>query len=548
MAPVEGQPTRRMTILLILGVFILVATSLWHSAAAAQVRGGVLRIGMTAADIPYTGGQPDQGFEGFRFIGFQLYDALVRWDLSQGDRLPDLVPSLAESWEVSKDDPTRWIFHLRHGVKFHDGTNFNADAVLWNWDKLKTKEVPQYDARQAGISNLWTTEMKSWRKLDDYTIELTTPHPTSFLLFQLIHVVYGSPTQWEKVGRDWRAFANNPAGTGPFKLSRLVPRERAELEPNQDYWDKQRVPKADKVILFPMPEATTRLAALRTGQVDWIEVPPPDGIPSLRQAGFQIIIRSYPHSWPYSLNLSKPPWDNKLVRQAGNYAIDREGLCKSLLNSTCIPAIGVVYPGHPWFGNPKVRYEYNPAKARELLRQAGYDGKDKRVKTSMLISTSGSGQMMPLPMNEFIQENLREVGIDMELVPIEWNTLIQRFLQGLQHPDNAHLGGMNVSFHFQDPHGAFVRRFHSAYVAPKSTNIMPYINPEVDRLLEAAQAAFDPQERDRLLAQVHDIVVEDAPWMFIVHDLNPRAMSPKVKGFVQAQSWFQDLTPAWVEK
>jgi ABC-type transport system substrate-binding protein len=533
---------------LVLMECLVILTLAWLPVAEAQGRGGVLRIGMTAADIPYTGGQPDQGFEGFRFIGFQLYDALVRWDLSQGDRLPDLVPGLAESWEIGKDDPTKWIFHLRHGVRFHDGTDFNTDAVLWNWDKLKTKEAPQYDARQAGISNLWTTEMKSWRKLDDYTIELTTPHPTSFLLFQLIHVVYGSPTQWEKVGRDWRAFANNPAGTGPFKLTRLVPRERAELEPNQDYWDKQRVPKADKVILFPMPEATTRLAALRTGQVDWIEVPPPDGIPSLRQAGFQIILRSYPHSWPYSLNLSKPPWDNKLVRQAANYAIDREGLCKSLLNSTCIPAIGVVYPGHPWFGNPKVRYEYNPAKARELLRQAGYDGKDKRVKTSMLISTSGSGQMMPLPMNEFIQENLREVGIDMELVPIEWNTLIQRFLQGLQHPDNAYLGGMNVSFHFQDPHGAFVRRFHSAYVAPKSTNIMPYINPEVDRLLEAAQAAFDPQERDRLLAQVHEIVVEDAPWMFIVHDLNPRAMSPKVKGFVQAQSWFQDLTPAWVEK
>src|SRR6266511_4278706 len=539
----EAMPRR----LVLMGCLVLL-TLAWLPMAEAQGRGGVLRIGMTAADIPFTGGQPDQGFEGYRFIGFQLYDALVRWDLSQGDRLPDLVPGLAESWEVSKDDPTRWIFHLRHGVKFHDGTDFNADAVLWNWDKLKTKEAPQYDARQAGISNLWTTEMKSWRKLDDYTIELTTPHPTSFLLFQLIHVFYGSPTQWEKVGRDWRAFANNPAGTGPFNLTRLVPRERAELEPNQDYWDKQRVPKADKVILVPMPEATTRLAALRTGQVDWIEVPPPDGIPSLRQAGFQIILRSYPHSWPYSLNLSKPPWDNKLVRQAANYAIDREGLCKSLLNSTCIPAIGVVYPGHPWFGNPKVRYEYNPAKARELLRQAGYDGKDKRVKTSMLISTSGSGQMMPLPMNEFIQENLREVGIDMELVPIEWNTLIQRFLQGLQHPDNAHLGGMNVSFHFQDPHGAFVRRFHSAYVAPKSTNIMPYSNPEVDRLLEAAQAAFDPQERDRLLAQVHEIVVEDAPWMCIVHDLNPRAMSPKVKGFVQAQSWFQDVTPVWVEK
>ena len=100
------QSTKTLLLLTMLGLLGM----LFCHPAAAQGRGGVLRIGMTAADIPYTGGQPDQGFEGFRFIGFQLYDALVRWDLSQGDRLPDLVPGLAESWEVSKDDPTKWIF------------------------------------------------------------------------------------------------------------------------------------------------------------------------------------------------------------------------------------------------------------------------------------------------------------------------------------------------------------------------------------------------------------------------------------------------------
>jgi peptide/nickel transport system substrate-binding protein len=544
----DRRQTPGVRLFLLLIVLALIGTLCWLPAAGAQGRGGVLRIGMTAAEIPNTAGQPDQGFEGFRFIGYQLYDALIRWDLSQGDRLPDLVPGLAESWEVSKEDHTRWIFHLRRGVKFHDGTDFNANAVLWNWDKLKTKEAPQHDPRQMGWSNWATTEMQSWRKLDDYTVELTTTRPTSFILYQLTYVLYGSPTQWETVGRDWRAFAENPVGTGPFKLTRLVPRERAELEPFAEYWDKKRLPKVDKLILFPMPEVTTRLAALRNGQMDWIEVPPPDGIPSLRQAGFQVVLRSYPHNWPYNLNLTKPPWDNKLVRQAANYAIDREGLCKSLLNGTCIPMIGVVYPGHPWFGNPKVRYEYNPAKARELLKQAGYDGTAKRVKTSVLISTSGSGQMLPLPMNEFMQENLRDVGIDLELVPIEWNALIQRWFKGFQDPENADLGAINISLHFQEPHGAFMRRFHSAYIAPKSTNVMPYINPAVDRLLEVAEKAFDQQERDQLLAQAHEIIVEDAPWLFIVHDLNPRAMSPKVKGFVQAQSWFQDLTPVWVEK
>lgn len=157
------------------------------------------------------------------------------------------------------------------------------------------------------------------------------------------------------------------------------------------------MPKVDKVVLLPMPEATTRLAALRAGQVDWIEVPPPDVIPTLRQAGFQIALRTYPHNWTHTLNLRQPPWDNKLVRQAANYAIDREGICRSLLNETCIPAIGEVYPGHPWFGNPTVRYEYDPAKAKELLRQAGYDGNSKRVKTSVLISTSGPARCCPCP-------------------------------------------------------------------------------------------------------------------------------------------------------
>jgi ABC-type transport system substrate-binding protein len=536
----------RVKICVLLAVLSLVAWPYGDYNVAAQQRGGVLRIGMTAADIPYTAGQPDQGGEGYRFIGYQMYDALINWDLSQGDRLPDLVPGLAESWEVSKEDNTKWIFHLRRGVKFHDGSVFNADAVIWNMERIRNKDAPQFDPKQAAFVDFRIPLLKSWRKIDDYTVEFTTIRPSSFVPYQVCYVLFSSPTQWEKLGRDWGKVAMQPAGTGPFKLTRLVPRERAELEPFAEYWDQKRLPKADKVILFPMPEATTRLAALRTGQVDWIEVPPPDGIPNLRQAGFQIILRSYPHNWTYSLNLSRPPWDNKLVRQAANYAIDREGICKSLLNSTCAPAVSEVYAGHPWFGNPKVRYEYNPAKAKELLKQAGYDG--KRIKTSALISTSGSGQMLPLPMNEYVQENLREVGIDLELVSIEWNTLILRWRKGFQEAENATLGAMNVSYGFIDPFSTFTRFFHSGSQPPKSQNIMPYVNAEVDRLIEAAELEFDLPKQNAMLALVHEIIVEDAPWIFIVHDLNPRALSSKVKGYVQAQSWFQDLTPVWVEK
>jgi ABC-type transport system substrate-binding protein len=234
------------------------------------------------------------------------------------------------------------------------------------------------------------------------------------------------------------------------------------------------------------------------------------------------------------------------VRQAANFAIDRQGLCTSLLNDTCAPAISDVYPGHPWFGSPPVRYEYNPQKAKALLKQAGYEG--QRIKTSVLISTSGSGQMLPLPMNEYVQENLRAVGIDLELIPIEWNTLTLRARKGFRDPENAALGAVNVSYGFVEPFSAFTRFFHSDSQPPKSQNIMPYVNPEVDRLLEQAELELDLAKQNQILAHVHEILVEDAPRVYIVHDLNPRALSPKVKGFVQAQSWYQDLTPVWVEK
>jgi ABC-type transport system substrate-binding protein len=287
MAPHNVRLTYRLRLSLLLTAVALVGILLWPPLTIAQGRGGVLRIGMTAADIPYTSGQPDQGGEGYRFVGHQLYDALINWDLTQGDHLPQLVPGLAESWEVSKEDNTRWIVHLRRGVIFH---------------------------------------------------------------------------------------------------------------------------------------------------------------------------------------------------------------------------------------------------------------------TSARISTSGSGQMLPLSMNEFIQENLRAVGIDLELIPIEWNALIVRWRKGFHDPENPTLGAMNVSYEFIDPFAGFTRRCHSGMVPPKSTNVMPYINPEVDRLIEAAELEFDLSKQNVLLARVHEIIVEDAPWVFVVHDLNPRALSAKVKGFVQAQSWYQDLTPVWVEK
>ena len=153
----------------------------------------------------------------------------------------------------------------------------------------------------------------------------------------------------------------------------FVPRERAELVPNKDYWDKARVPKLDRLVLLPLPEANARVAALRSGQVDWIEAPPPDAVPGAQEGrGFQIVTNAYPHNWTWHLSrVDGSPWNDVRVRKAANLAIDRAGL-KELLTGLMIPAEGFVPPGHQWFGNPTFKLKYDVAAAKKLLAEAGY--------------------------------------------------------------------------------------------------------------------------------------------------------------------------------
>ncbi len=279
---------------------------------------GTLRIGMTAADIPLTTGQTDQGGEGMRFMGYTVYDALINWDLSSADKPSTLVPGLATAWKVDDADKTRWTFTLRQGVKFHDGSDFKADAVVWNLDKLLDEKSPQFDSKQAAQGRSRIPAVKSYKAIDDYTLEVTTKAPDAFLPYQIGWVMISSPMQWEKLGRDWNAFARTPSGTGPWKLAAFVPATRAELVPNKDYWDAKRVPKLDKLVLLPIPEASSRTAALRAGQVDWIEAPSPDAVPSIEKAGFKIVTNAYPHNWTWHLSMVEgSPWTDVRVAQGG---------------------------------------------------------------------------------------------------------------------------------------------------------------------------------------------------------------------------------------
>jgi ABC-type transport system substrate-binding protein len=509
--------------------------------AAAQT----LRIGMTTSDVPTTGGIPDNGSEGGRFAGYPIYDALVNWDFTHTDRAADLAPGLATEWHIDPDDNHRWIFSLRQGVHFHDGSTLTADDVIFTFDRLLNLGAPNYDRAQAGTYSNYTAPIDSYGKIDDTHIFLHTRVPFSVLPYLITRVFIASPTQWRKVG-SWQAFQMQPSGTGPFRVARVTPHVSIELDRNEDYWDKTRIPRLAHLVLQPIPDANTRVAALRSGQVDWIEFPAPDSLPSLRAAGFQIILKQYPHVWAFQLdNADNSPMHDKRLRLALNYAIDRDGMV-DLLGKTATPAIGFYDETSKFFGKPTEKFSYDPARAKDLLKQAGY-GPDHPLKLKVQLPAAGSGNMVPLPMGEFLQENLHDVGVDVDYEVVDWGTMLSSMRQPPGMSGTPHRDAIAHGLPLGDPTN-FYSEFTSASFSPNGSNWSLYKNTQVDSLMSRAFATFDAGERDALIAQAHAIVVDDAAWLFVVHDLNARALSPDVKGFDQAQSWYQDLTQVTVSK
>jgi ABC-type transport system substrate-binding protein len=503
---------------------------------------------MTASDIPTTTGLPNNGFEGMRFLGYPIFEGLVLWDLADSKKLAGLRPGLAESWEQAPEDKKTWIFHLRQGVKFHDGTDFNADAVVWNLDRFFKNDSPQFEPPAAGISRARVPLMGSYRKVDDYTVAVTTKTAASYFPYMAVYLLFTSPASFDKAGKDWTKVAMLPAaGTGPFKITKVTPRQSVELARNDDYWDAAKKAKVDTVVLMPIPEATARLAALRSGQVDWIEVPPPDAVPSLKSAGFNIVANSYPHSWPWTFNLAKEdsPFRDIRVRHAINYCVNRDGLV-TLLNGLAEPAAGLFKKADPFFGNPKQQYGYDPAKGKALLKEAGF-GPEKPVKAKIMITTSGSGQMLPLPMNEYLQQNLKECSFDISFEVVDWGAM----LVALRNPPTAQqalgVDAMNISLHISMDISQFALFNLSGNTPPKGRNWPNWKNPEYDAVIDKIEKSTDPEEIVANIRKAHEIFVDDPPWLFIVHDRNARAMTKNVKGFTSAQSWFQDFTPVTME-
>ena len=495
----------------------------------------VLRVAMTVGDIPTWTGQPDQGYEGYRFVGWNLHDALINWDLSHADKEASLRPGLATKWEVDPKDHKRWLVTLRQGVKFHDGCALDAGLVAWNFERLLDKTTQGFDPVQFGRMRTRAANLDHVEVVDGQTVAIYTKKPDSLTPFSLTNFFMISKCALEKANWSYDAYAKAPAGTGPYKFDKVVSHERLELVKNADYWDKNRVPKHDRLVLIPMPEATTRAAALLSGQVDFIEAPSPDMIPRLQSSGMTVVTNAYPHNWTYQLNMVDPPFSDIKVRQAANHAVNRDEVV-ALLNGTGQAGYAMLPPSSRYFGHP-VRYDFDPQKATALLKEAGCYPCDINI----AMSTSGSGQMQPLAMNELVKAQLEAVGFKVNFNVMDWSALLDISIKGRgAFPD---IDAINVSRAPTEPYNGILGFVMKDRFAPNGPDWGWFSTDQINALGNEAMETFDETKRDAMLVKIHELTVEQAPMVFIAHDLNPRALSPKLKGFVQAQSWFQDLTP-----
>src|SRR5262249_12539745 len=298
-------------------------------------------------------------------------------------------------------------------------------------------------------------------------------------------------------------------------------REFAELARFDGYWDQGHKAKLDAIRLVPISEANSRLAALRSGQVDWIEVPPPDGIPSLKAAGFNIVTNSYPHDWPwmYNIGAAKSPFKDVRVRQALNYCVDRASLV-TLLNGTAEPSVRWLKPTDAGVDHPASGYRCEPAKGKALLAEAGYTPQ-RPLSFTVMISTSGSGQMLPLPMNEYLQDNLKQAcGVNVAFDAVEWQVLLHAVRLTPDAPALRGAMALNVSSPASDA-GIMARYFSSANFSPNGFNFEQWKDDKFDAALAALAAAPNPAAAEAEYRTANERLVDNPPWLFIVHDLNP---------------------------
>jgi peptide/nickel transport system substrate-binding protein len=409
--------------------------------------------------------------------------------LSRGDNL-DVAPGLAERWEIP--DPLTYVFHLHHGVKFHDGRLLTSRDVKWTFDSLLQGKVR-------------STKSAVYRFVDhidapdDFSVIFHMKEPTATLLWNLSDgamgiVPYGSGSE----------ISAHPIGSGPFKFVSAESDKEVILERNDNYWGEKA--KLARLRFAVVPDATTRALELRKGSADAeINELTPDMVLTLEHDPSLAVERAPGTVLAYlAFNLRDPILKDVRVRQAIAYALDRQPMIEYLWRGEAQPARSIL-PPQSWAYDGQVQtYGHNPDKARELLDAAGYrEVKGVRFHVTMKTSTDENTRLMVAVM----QQQLREVGIALDIRSFEFATFFADVTHGA-----FQLYGLRWIGGNEDP-DIFEYAFHSAKFPPNGANRGYYSNPKIDALIDQARREVDPRLRKPIYAEVQLILAEDLPYI-----------------------------------
>jgi peptide/nickel transport system substrate-binding protein len=446
----------------------------------------------------------------------------------------DIVPELAESWEISEDG-LQYTFKLREGVTFHDGTPFNAEAVKFTFDRMLDESHPFHNTGPFPLAFFYSS-IASTEVVDDLTVRFTLTEPYAPFLSNLAETtgVIVSPTAVEQHGAE---FGRNPVGTGPFRFAEWRANEAVVIEANADHWDG--APGLQAVVFRPLTDPNTRVAEMLSGGIDLLVEVPPASLSEFGGEGFEIHEAAGPHLWFLILNLKEGPFTDVRIRQAANYAINKEALVEDVLEGTAQVAAGPTPPAFGWAYNEELEpYPYDPERARQLLAEAG----QPNPAVTFYVTEGGSGMLDPVAMGTAIQADLEAVGFDVTIETYEWNTFLGEVNPGLEgKADMAEMAWMT-----NDPDTLpFLALRTEAWPEQGGFNSGYYSNPEVDQLLTQARVSTDQAERAELYKRMQEIVHEDAPWVFVANWEQNAVTSDRVSNFALEPSFqliLEDVT------
>ncbi|MBA1334435.1 MAG: Dipeptide-binding ABC transporter, periplasmic substrate-binding component [Firmicutes bacterium] len=466
---------------------------------------------------------------------YQLFEMLVDLD-SEGE----IVPNLAESWTISPDGLT-YTFKLRQGVKFHattengtptanGGRAVTAEDWVWTFNYItnpKTNSerayfldmIKGYQDYQEGK----TDHLAGVRAIDDSTLEITLEYAFSPFIAVLAYNTFVVLPK-EDVEKWGAEFNFHPVGTGPFKFEEWVQDDRVVLSKNENYWrtdaDGNQLPYLDGIEFKVINDLTMEWTEFTLGNFESIE--------ELDDPYYHEALSKYPDSfferpqmgtYYYGMNVTLEPFkDNKKLRQALNYAIDRQGLIDLVRNGRATPAKGVLPPGMFGYNENLVGYEYNPEKAKQLLAEAGYPN---GVKLTLQYNSSDAHKRIA----EALQQQLKQIGIDMELKNVDWGA----HLDSVERSEVPFFR-MGWVVDYPDPDNFLYVLLHTDNFGPNG-NYTRFSNPEFDRLTKEARVESDPEKRRKMYQEAEQIVVEEAPWLFIYHYTTHQLLQPYVKGY-----------------